>query len=276
MHIAIAVGAMLLGGVVLNTTPDDEEESLQQQQQQYGESQGTPSTQQRRPAMGSPEGGAMRGRQGFGGFNGQQQQPRMQRQNAVMPMAPTEAGGMSADGGFGQPMAPTSGSPLMDGSRSGGSDRRSGSRSVMAPTDRRSLSSQMGSQMGSGFRPTSSGATDQTRRMTLQNNPAVMAPPLSEKAFSGYKATSGVSPYMNLFRRDSLGTIDNYTSLVRPELEQRNVNQQYGRDIRGLERDTRMQGSSLQQLNKETRTLQGVGTPQFYQNYGNYYQGYGQ
>lgn len=261
MHIAIAVGAMLLGGVVLNSSPGEDEEAGVQQQQ---ESQQTaPSTQQRRPAMGSPEGGAMGGRQGSGG-----QQSRMQRQNNIMPTSPTESGGMGGEGGYGQPMAPTSGSPMMERSRSASS--RSGG--LMAPTSRRSSSA----SMGAGYQPTSSGAVDQTRRMTLQGNPAVTPPPLSEKAFSGYRVTSGVSPYMNLFRRDSLGTIDNYTSLVRPELDQRRVNQQYGRDIRGLEQSTRAQGSSLQQLNRDTRSLQGVGTPQFYQNYGNYYQGYGQ
>ena len=193
-----------------------------------------------------------------------------------MPVAPTDTGAMNAEGGFGQPMAPTSNGPLMDGSRSSGSDRRSGSRAPMAPTERRPSPS----QMGSGYNPTTSGAgssaADQTKRVQLQNsNATIMAPSLSDKAFSGYRPSSGVSPYMNLFRRDSLGTIDNYTSLVRPELEQRHVNQQYGRDIRGLERDARMQGSSLQQLNRNTQTLQGVSTPQF-QNYGNYYQGYGQ
>jgi hypothetical protein len=102
------------------------------------------------------------------------------------------------------------------------------------------------------------------------------AAPGTEKAFSGYRTPSGVSPYMNLFRRDSMGTVDNYTTLVRPELEQRYLNQQFKSDIGGLERSTRMQGMNLQQMNQEARTLQGVGTPQYYMNYGNYYQGYGQ
>lgn len=272
MHIAIAVGTMLLSGVVLNTSEQDEETAWQQQPSTESSEQAAPSKQPRRPAMGYqdpsmgyPQGEGMRGRAGSGG-----QQARMQRQN-FMPAAPTDGGGFGGEGGFGQPMAPTSNAPLME--RGGAPGQRSRSRAVTAPTDRRSYSS----QSGSGFHATpSSTAGDQTKRAELQrNNVGIMSPSLSEKAFSGYKATSGVSPYMNLFRRDSLGTIDNYTSLVRPELEQRNVNQQYGRDIRGLERDTRRQGSSLQQLNKDTRTLQGVSTPQF-QNYGNYYQGYGQ
>ena len=103
----------------------------------------------------------------------------------------------------------------------------------------------------------------------------MMASPNMDKAFSGYRAPSGVSPWMNLFRREGDG-VNNYQSLVRPDLEQRYLNKQFGQDIRGLERDTRMQGTNLQQLNQQSRTLQGVGTPQFYMNYGNYYPGYGQ
>ncbi len=47
-------------------------------------------------------------------------------------------------------------------------------------------------------------------------------------------------------------------------------------DIRGLQNYSRTQGQTLQQLNRDARTLQGIATPQYYQNYGNYYQGYGQ
>jgi len=103
-----------------------------------------------------------------------------------------------------------------------------------------------------------------------------LVPPTGDKAYSTYRPGSGVSPWMNLFRRDSLGTVDNYTSLVRPELDQRKTNQQVRGDISGLQRNTRMQGMSLQQINQQNRTLQGVGTPQFYMNYGNYYPNQGQ
>jgi hypothetical protein len=88
----------------------------------------------------------------------------------------------------------------------------------------------------------------------------------ADKAFSGYQAPSGVSPWMNLFRRDSLGTVDNYTTLVRPQLEQNYMNRQVGRDIRGLEQSSRTQMINMQQLRRENQTLQGVATPQFYMN----------
>jgi len=68
---------------------------------------------------------------------------------------------------------------------------------------------------------------------------------------------------------------DNYTNFVRPQLDQRHLNQQFGRDISGMERSAIMQGSAIQQLNRDSRTLQGVATPQYYQNFGPYYQGPG-
>lgn len=183
-----------------------------------------------------------------------------------MPLAPTDGGGFG--GGFGQPMAPTSGAGLMGGGRAG----KSGTRATMAPTERHHTSSQM-----SGYRamPSGAGSAGQVARNGMQNGAAAsMAYPSGEKAFAGYRPASGVSPYMNLFR-PTTGSVDNYTTLVRPELQQRQTNQQYGYQIRGLQHDTRLQGSNLQQLNRE-RALEGVGTPQFYQNTGSYYQGFGQ
>ncbi len=96
------------------------------------------------------------------------------------------------------------------------------------------------------------------------------APPMPDnKAFSQYRAPSPVSPYLNLFRSDSNGTVDNYSTLVKPQLDQMNLNSQFGRDIHGLNANTQMQGLTIRQL--QSRTLQGVSTPQF-MNYGSYFQ----
>ena len=98
------------------------------------------------------------------------------------------------------------------------------------------------------------------------------AQPVS-KAFSGVQPnTGGVSPYMNLFRNgNGGGTIDNYSTLVRPELEQRRANQKFGNDINGLEINSRVQGFHINQLNRETQNLQGVKAQQYFMNYGDYY-----
>ena len=71
-----------------------------------------------------------------------------------------------------------------------------------------------------------------------------------QKAFTNYQPpSSGVSPYMNLFRTGTNnGTIDNYTTLVRPALQQQTANQQFGSDIFGLQRNARLQSAALQQL----------------------------
>jgi len=258
MTIAVALGTLLLGGWVLDASPElDESTTAESMQQQPAEA----AQQPRRPGMAGSQAGGQTGQSRKRAAAGVQP-PRMQ----TMPMAPTDSGGGMASG---QPTAPTGdigpGSPGF------------GSTTPMAPT-----TSRMGSS-DSGFRPTSHstlGAMGQLRGAQMPTGTAsFMTPPsaMPDKAFSGYRPPSGVSPYMNLFRRgDDLGTIDNYTSLVRPELEQRYMNQRLGNDIRGLQNSTRMQGMNLQHLNRETRTLQGVGTPQFYMNYGNYYSGYGQ
>ena len=54
---------------------------------------------------------------------------------------------------------------------------------------------------------------------------------------------------MNLFRRDTLGTVDNYTSLVRPQIDQNALNPQFRRDIHRLDHNTsQLQGTMQQQL----------------------------
>jgi hypothetical protein len=97
---------------------------------------------------------------------------------------------------------------------------------------------------------------------------SVVAPPTADKAFGGYHPTSGISPYLNMFRRDNGGTVDNYSTLVKPQLDQRNLNQQFNRDIGGLNRST---NNMMMQQQFNDRTPQGIGTPQFYMGTGGGY-----
>ncbi|MEN6557819.1 MAG: hypothetical protein ABFC54_06535 [Thermoguttaceae bacterium] len=280
MCLTIAIGTMLLGGWVLDlpaeddknsTAPQQQQQSQQQQSQQQQSQQQAPSPalmpprEQGRPAanMASPQGRTQM--DAAGGMRSQQRQSQ-----AFIPSAPTES--LPSDAMTNQPTAPTSNY----------SNPTLGQRAPMAPTERRSLSD------GGGFRPSSfsgQGSPFSAPRPAQSGTAAYMVPPSAavsqattsqEKAFAGYRAPSGVSPYMNLFRRDSGGTVDNYSTLVRPESDQRFLNQRFGSDIRGLQNSTRTQGINLQNLNQQNRTLQGVGTPQYYMNYGNYYPGYGQ
>jgi hypothetical protein len=93
-----------------------------------------------------------------------------------------------------------------------------------------------------------------------------------DKPFSGHQADPVLSPYMDLFRTDnSLGTVDNYNQYVRPKLQQQARNRQLNRQVRGLQSTTQRQGSALRQ----SQQLQGLSAPQYYQNYGGYYPGFG-
>ena len=79
---------------------------------------------------------------------------------------------------------------------------------------------------------------------------------------------------MNLFRSDNGGTIDNYSSLVRPALQQQPVNEQYGRrTFTGWTARTGSNKPMQESPYNVPRTLQGVGTPQYDMNYGRFYQG---
>lgn len=92
-----------------------------------------------------------------------------------------------------------------------------------------------------------------------------------KKPFANVQQRPTVSPYLNLFRNDNRGdTIDNYTTLVRPFVEQQFTNEVIGGEIQGLQSATRTQGRSLQRINQHI----GMGAPEFFMNHGGYYQGF--
>jgi hypothetical protein len=75
-----------------------------------------------------------------------------------------------------------------------------------------------------------------------------LAPTRTTKPFAGVNSAASspaVSPYMNLFREDFDGSSDfNYQTLVRPQLQQMQVNQQFERQ--NLELNKRVQSISAQ------------------------------
>ena len=125
--------------------------------------------------------------------------------------------------------------------------------------------------------PSNYGESEEMReRIADATHPGFAQQPPAPKAFAEARPySSGVSPYMNLFRNDTNGgTIDNYSTYVRPALDQRSTNQQFNVDVYGLQRNQRIQNAVLQQMGRNySRAPQSVGTPQFYMNYGNYYPG---
>jgi hypothetical protein len=188
-------------------------------------------------------------------------------QSMNMPMAPTGDQDDQSSYGYGPPTAPpTKGGASMGTGRSSGlngNSRLPNSPTHPRPGMAKSYNSQQDAQLL------------QMRLQAAQQatSPAVQQP--ASKAFAGTQAYSGgPSPYMNLYRTGTNnGTIDNYTSLVRPEINQRQTNQRFGADINSLETSSRVQGFNLQQLHRDTQNLQGVKYQQFFMNYGDFYPG---
>jgi len=109
---------------------------------------------------------------------------------------------------------------------------------------------------------------------TMYRAPQAAQPPVT-KPFSGYRAPPSVSPYLNLNRRSSGDSAENYYTLVRPFIDQRNLNQQFGTELHGLENMSRIQSTALQYLNQQSQTYQPNVVPQ-YMNLQHYYPGFGQ
>jgi hypothetical protein len=263
MHIAVVMGTMLLSGWVLNSSDTEEQAGIPEEVQQNEMMPTSPTSPtmpyNRSGGQGPNEARPMRDFHQQGGQSGSQQgsssaggQSIRQMMPTYMPSAPTD----SSTDVFGQPAAPTA----------NGASRPRMQLGPTAPTQSSSLESR------SGFDSKLKSPLTQNHGAASFGNVSGAPSPAAQKAFAGYQPSSGVSPYMNLFRIGG-ETIDNYTSLVRPQIEQRFLNQQFNRDIRGLDNSTHTQRVDLQQLYRTNQTLQGVATPQFYMNTGSYYPG---
>jgi hypothetical protein len=94
----------------------------------------------------------------------------------------------------------------------------------------------------------------------------------ASKPFSNYSPPPTVSPYLNLFREDLDGTSDfNYQTLVRPLLQQQQINQQVERQ--GLELARRLQSMAAQSdFNPQGSESQfPTGHQSVFMYYGHYY-----
>jgi len=97
--------------------------------------------------------------------------------------------------------------------------------------------------------------------------------PLPVKPFVGYTPPPAISPYMNLYRNDGLGAVNNYYSLVKPQLDQRAYNQRLQTQVQSLENTTRVQSQELNRLNPYATPASGALPAQF-MNLQNYYPAY--
>ena len=203
------------------------------------------------------------------GYSGRYQQQNGQNMRPVMPTAPTDSSAGSQVGQSYNFLPPTANAASAGSDPNGGYVGLPGPMNVpTSPTRARPGESQSYTSMHA--------AEEQNRRLAASRNSASAPAQMTPKAFSGVNAqpSTGSSPYMNLFRTgNNNGTIDNYTTLVKPQLDQSGANQKFGADIHSLENSTHVQGLNIRQLNRETQTLQGVNATQYFMNYGDYYQG---
>lgn len=95
-----------------------------------------------------------------------------------------------------------------------------------------------------------------------------------EKPFSDYTPPPVYSPYMNLYRFNPRGPIDNYYSLVRPFVMQNSVNQQYSRRLQDLQMNNRLQQTIIQRLQQQNQLQQGTYQPGYFMNHGSFFPGY--
>jgi hypothetical protein len=166
-----------------------------------------------------------------------------------MPLQPTTqagagmnsplGGGPMGVGGPGMPATPTAGNPSNGPGTGGGAGVAGGATPMRPPAN---------------FGPTAQNA------------------PVLDKPFSNYKPSPTVSPWMNLYRSGTNnGTQDNYTQLVRPELDQQNTNQHFAAQINTNASKLQQQQSALQRNGQEVPVGPGLVNPQYFINYGSYY-----
>jgi len=92
-------------------------------------------------------------------------------------------------------------------------------------------------------------------------------PPPVQKPYSEYTREPSVSPYINLYRPEgAFGTVGNYYSLVRPMVQQQQINRQVSRQINQMQ-STMTGGGGY--------TGRSAGTGGYFMNYYGFYPGLG-
>lgn len=104
---------------------------------------------------------------------------------------------------------------------------------------------------------------------------STLSPGRSSKPFQSVSSSPTVSPYMNLFREDFDGGSDlNYQTLVRPQFQQMQQNQQFQRDL--MEQNYKVQKISAQtafQNPAGSESVYPTGHQTAFGYYGRYYPG---
>ena len=272
MNAAIAICAMLVGGIVLpdvdDTTPALKEDLSQpgtaQQREMRNAGQQSPAapsltTESAPPAAQGASQLPMlpEQRQRFNQFG-----KRLSTMPPSIPGTPTDPMASSA-----LPAEPISAGGMqgqMRGAASlGGRQPTMGGGERVAPTAG-------GGSYGSGNAGYSSPATQpQAQFAPMTSSPAVTG----AKPFTDTQTSSPMSPYLNMYTaRTNNGTISPYYSGVLPAMDQGQANQKFSAQIGGLQNSLSRQGMQLNRLyNQDVPMGAGLANPSQFLNYRQYY-----
>lgn len=274
MSFVVGIGVLLLGGVALSgpeNTGDDFGFGLPS-------NEGVISPERAVPKL-RPEGPRARGSAGPTDPNAAYRYGTTQRRGGeelqreqTMPVAPTDPSLGDPDSPLAAPTQSSAGTMPGFGPRRVGP---SASGRPAAPHVSPWSSQRAGQQQGRG--PSiaairSQQIADQLQADRMAPSTGVAASPARvSKPYANYTPPPAVSPYFNLYRTDNqAGTINNYYTFVKPQVDQRQANLSFGGEIRGIQSNQRLQNTAVQRLGKLNQ-VQGTNAPEFFQNSGAYF-----
>ena len=110
-----------------------------------------------------------------------------------------------------------------------------------------------------------------TPRATQPPVPQSWRSPRPVKPFTDIQRTPTISPYLNLTRDDDFNGLPNYFALVRPQLQQEEINRRQQRSIYSLNNDVRMIESRFAIPPQGDPGIRPTGHAVYFMNYSHYF-----
>lgn len=95
------------------------------------------------------------------------------------------------------------------------------------------------------------------------------------KPFQNVQLGTTLSPYLSLDMPETSTSLPNYYAYVRPQLQQREMNEAQSEEIRRLRQQVRMRGGQVNVSKNPNEGLPTTGTSSQFMNLGNYFPGTG-
>lgn len=93
----------------------------------------------------------------------------------------------------------------------------------------------------------------------------------SSKPFSSVSSSPTISPYLNLFRQNLDDNTDNYNTLVRPQLQQQQINQNFQREAQAITRHVQSLSAKPAFNPQGSEQYLPTGHPTGFMNYSHFY-----